>query len=357
MNRDSDMTGGEPPIPDFCSARAVALLAFQLQLVAIVLTLANYSSLIDAFARLIVLSLYLQWLGLCGAAVLCLARRRLLQWARPEVVLAACWLLLMVVTLLLSDIAYAVATRILHESLAPSESRREFVLRHLSISAIVSGVLLHYFWTRARWRAQIRAEGEARYQALQARIRPHFLFNALNSLAALIATKPRAAEDMVEDMADLFRVSLRAGARLVPLREELELVRAYMRIEQTRLGARLGMEWEIPEALMDIEIPQLSIQPLVENAVYHGAAKLTGTATIVLRVLDQGRELVVEVENPLPPAGSPDEHGARHAVANIAERLRLIYGDRARLEMQQADGVFVARLRMPKVRGPAEGAQ
>lgn len=345
----------ESPIPDFCRGRAIVLLAFQLELVAVVLTLANVSSYGNGIYRLIVVSLYLQWLGLCAAAALCMARRWL-RYARPGVVFFLCWMLLLILTLVISDIAYAVATTVLHESLAPVEGRREFVIRHLCISAIVSLMLLRYFWTRNQWRSQVKAEGEARYQALHARIRPHFLFNALNSLAALISIKPQAAEEMVEDLADLFRVSLDARQRLVPLSEELDLVRSYMRIEQTRLGARLGIEWDVPAELMRTQVPLLTIQPLVENAVYHGVAKLRGNATIRVHARRDKRWVWIEVSNPLPPADSPSSHGTQHAVGNIAERLRLIYGDQAALKLGHKDGLFRAQLKLPWVQDAAEDA-
>lgn len=344
------------PIPDFCRARALLNLAMLMQLFAIVMSLAASPADALVLERLLLTSLYLHWHGLAGAAVLCLARRRISRLVRPQVTFAACWLLLLITALLVSDIAYELARALLHESLAPAEPRRVFVLRHLLIAAIVSLLLLRWFWLQHQWRIHLRAESEARIQALQARIRPHFLFNALNSLAELIATRPAVAEEMVEDLAELFRVSLGAGSRLVPLSEEIDLVRRYMRIEQTRLGPRLGLEFDIPAELMALEIPQLTIQPLVENAVYHGAARRPGTATIQVRARADGGDIVIEVVNPLPPEG-PEHRGTQQAVANIAERLRLLYGDRARLQLFAGEGVFTARLRLPGVRPPAGGAR
>ena len=342
-------------IPDFCNGRAILSVVFLMELLAIVLTLASSPAQGDPFSRLLLLSLYLQWVGLCGAASLCLARRWL-RIVRPGTVFFLSWVLLVVVTMVISDLAYYISTTFLDPSVAPSEGRRAFIIRHLCISAIMALLLLRYFWTQNQWRGQVAAEGEARYQALHARIRPHFLFNALNSLAALISIKPQAAEEMVEDLADLFRVSLDARQRLVPLSEELDLVRSYMRIEQTRLGARLGIEWDVPAELMRTQVPLLTIQPLVENAVYHGVAKLRGNATIRVNARRDKRWVWITVSNPLPPADSPSSHGTQHAVGNIAERLRLIYGDQAALKLGHKDGLFRAQLKLPWVQDAAEDA-
>lgn len=336
-------------IPDFCRGPALLMLAFIMELVAIVLTLASSSLDADPMERLLLLSLYLQWIGLCSGAALCLSRRWL-RFAAPGLVFGLCWILLVAITVVISDLAYYIAVHFLDPRIAPAEGRQAFIIRHLCISAIVSLLLLRYFWAQNRWRGQVRAEGEARYQALHARIRPHFLFNALNSLAALIAIKPQAAEAMVEDLADLFRVSLEARQRLVPLSEELDLVRTYMRIEQTRLGARLGIEWDVPERFMAVPVPLLTVQPLVENAVYHGVSKLSGNATIRVVVDGDDREVRVAVENPIPPSDAPVSHGSQHAVGNIAERLKLIYGDRAALELTQADDIFRAQLKLPWIK-------
>lgn len=335
-------------IPNFCQWRSLLSLMFLMELVAAVMTLAAPTDLALLPARFILVSLYLQWLGVSVAGVLCLARRWLLV-ARPGIVFFVSWGLILAVTTIVSDFGYRLAHLIIDELYLSGETRYQFVLRNLAISAIVGLMMLRYFWARNQWRSQITAEGEARYQALHARIRPHFLFNSLNSLAALIPIKPAAAEMMVEDLADLFRVSLDTRHRLVPLAEELDLVRKYLRIEQTRLGARLGADWDVPESLMNAQVPLLTIQPLVENAVYHGIAKLAGTATIAIRARDNGRHMTIDVENPLPPDDEPGHTGSRTAVENIAQRLRLIYGEGATLALDRDDGIFRARLRLPIV--------
>lgn len=335
-------------IPNFCQWRSLLTLMFLMEMVALVLVLANPTANDLFLAHFVLISLYLQWLGVCVAGVLCLARRWL-HVARAGLVFFVCWGLILTVTACISDLGYRVAGIAIDAAYLSDETRIEFVLRNVAVSAIVGLLMLRYFWARDQWRNQVTAEGEARYQALHARIRPHFLFNSLNSLAALIPIKPQAAETMVEDLADLFRVSLDTRHRLVPLSEELDLVRKYLRIEQTRLGSRLGADWDVPESLMNAQIPLLTIQPLVENAVYHGVAKVTGIATIAIRAHDNGRHMLIDVENPLPPDDRPGHTGSRTAVENIAQRVRLIYGEGASLTLDRGDGVFRARLRLPIV--------
>lgn len=134
----------------------------------------------------------------------------------------------------------------------------------------MSGLLLRYFYLQSQWRRQEQAELRARIESLQARIRPHFLFNSLNSIAALVASDPVKAEQAVLDLSDLFRASLARPGTLVAWRDELELSRRYLSIEQYRLGDRLQMDWQVDGVPDDLPIPQLTLQPLLENALVYG---------------------------------------------------------------------------------------
>lgn len=338
-------------IPDFCRARGLLPLAFAMELVAIVITLAGGSVGIDALERLLVMSIYLQWIGLCAAAGLCWARSWLLI-ARPGVVFFVCWGMIVLMVMVIADAAYFGAHMLGWNWLLPAERREVFIGRHTFIAAIVALMLLRYYWTRHQWQDQVRAEGESRYQALNARIRPHFLFNALNSLAALITIRPAEAETMVEDLSDLFRASLEKRGQVGPFADEVGLCHAYLRIEKARLGDKLIAEWDVPESMLSWPVPMLVVQPLVENAVHHGVSKMIDSGTIRITAREIDKRMVVEVENPLPPGESRDSHGNRIAVDNIAQRLSLIYGDAARLELgrdQKLEGpVFRARLVLPK---------
>lgn len=338
-------------IPDFCRSSGLLPLAFVMELVAIVLTLAGGSTGAAALERLMLASIYLQWIGLCAAAVLCWARSWLLH-ARPGIVFFVCWGMIVLMVMVIADAAYFTAHLLNWSWLLPVEAREVFIVRHTFIAAIVALMLLRYYWTRHQWQDQVRAEGESRYQALNARIRPHFLFNALNSLAALISIRPDEAETMVEDLSDLFRASLEKRGQVGPFADEVGLCHAYLRIEKARLGDKLQTDWDVPESVLGWQMPMLVVQPLVENAVHHGVSKMKDSGIIRITAREIDLRLVVEVENPLPPGESRDSHGNRIAVDNIAQRLSLIYGDHARLELgrdQRLEGpVFRARLIVPK---------
>ena len=336
-------------IPDFCRGEAVWLLMFVMQMVALVLTLLSAKRGASALEQLVLLSVYLQWLGLSSAAVLCVARRWL-KLARVGIVFFVCWGLLVVVTLIIADCAWAIA-RYAKWAQPLAETRMEFVVRNVAISAILSLLLLRYFWGRAQLQAQVRADSEVRYLALQARIRPHFLFNSLNSIASLIMTKPEQAEEMVLDLSELFRASLSKRNTLVKVSEEVEFVKTYMRIETVRLGDKLWVNWELSKDALDARIPLLILQPLVENAVHHGVSRLKARGGITVAVHREGQKLAIDVENPVPPDDAPKRESTGVALENISQRLKLIYGDAAELTQGLArtenGSVYRASIKVP----------
>jgi two-component system sensor histidine kinase AlgZ len=338
-------------IPNFCEGWGVVSLAFTMELVAIVLTLGEGSTGMAALERLLLTSLYLQWISLCCAAAMCWARRWV-QRARPSVLFFFCWGMLVLIVMVIADMAYRLSHFLSWDFILPAEARLAFVLRHTAIAAIVVLLLLRYFWVRNQWSAQVKAEGEARYQALNARIRPHFLFNSLNSLAALIQVRPDDAEMMVEDLSDLFRASLEKRGQVAQLVEEIGLCHAYLRIERLRLGDKLKVEWDVPEELLDWLVPKLVVQPLIENAVHHGVSRLKAGGIVRIAAREIFDRLVIEVTNPMAPEDSEPSRGNSIAIDNIAQRLNLIYGEGARLEMGRdlrlEGGVYRSRLVLPR---------
>ena len=346
-------------LPDFCSGRAVLSVMVLAELVAVLSVFITQPAATLFWERFVLLSLYMQWIAVCSAAVLCQARSWL-QRMPPWFVLFASYCLLLGLAALLAELAWLVLRLLGWDGLLRLGNHKRFVIATLGTVAIVSLLALRYFWVQAQWRQQIVAEADARYQALQARIRPHFLFNTLNSLAALIGKDARSAENMVADLADLFRVALERRQRMATLSEELELTRAYLNIEQVRLGDRLQVDWAIAPGTETVPVPLLSLHPLAENAVHHGVGQIDsgGTVRIAARLTSvhghPGLELTVE--NPVP-AAEPGPHGTRLALANLTERLRLVYGDLARLEAGRVDAgtgetarVFRASIRIPVLR-------
>jgi len=336
-------------IPNFCAGESVWLLVFVMEMMALVLTLFSGERGRAGLETLLMFSLYLQWMGISGAIVLCTARRVMTK-SSVGTVFFVCWGLLMLVTTVIADGAWWLS-RVLPFGEPVGETQQAFVLRNVAISAILSLLLLRYFWGRAQLQAQVKADAETRYLALQARIRPHFLFNSLNSIASLIATKPDQAEEMVLDLSELFRASLDKRNKLVTVAEEVEFVKTYMRIETVRLGDKLWVSWDIARDAIDARIPLLILQPLVENAVHHGVSRLRGRGGIDVSVRREGQRLVIDVENPVPPDDAPKRESTGVALENITQRLKLIYGDSAELTQglakTQNGPVYRAQIKVP----------
>ena len=213
------------------------------------------------------------------------------------------------------------------------------------VQALAVGVaILFYFnWRHLRLSPAL---AESRLMALQARIRPHFLFNALNSVLGLIREDPKRAETMLENLADLFRALMSEPRVLVPFSQELALAKAYVEIEAIRLGARLRVAWHCDAAPADALVPSLILQPLVENAILHGVVPLAAGAQISVEAYEDDGCLVLFVRN--PSAGDAGDHEGNHlALANIRERLELHFDVEARLRTYTDGTEFVVQVRLP----------
>lgn len=217
-----------------------------------------------------------------------------------------------------------------------------------SVAALVSGAVLFYFnWRHHRLSPAL---ANARMTALQARIRPHFLYNSLNSVLALLRSNPRAAEDLLHDLADLYRALLADARTLVPLQQEIGLARAYANIEQRRLGDRLRLQWLCEHAPSQALVPALLLQPLLENAVRYGVEPNPVGAEVTLQVVADDTTLLLYVRNTLPPPAASDQapqNGNHMALDNIRERLALHFDAEASLRIQQAAGEFEVLVRLP----------
>ncbi len=341
-------------LPDFCTSRATLAMVLIVELTALVLTLARQSATIDFWTDLARTSMFLLWIGLAGAALLCALRLRL---ARMTVAAgsAAVLGLISAVIAAVSLCAYLFGrTPLVIESggagLFPG-SPRVFVLRNVGIGFIVTGLALRYFYVAHEWRRSVELRAAARVHALQARIRPHFLFNSMNTIAALTRSNPPRAEAAVQDLADLFRATL-ADKGTITLAEELEVARTYQRMEQLRLGARLQVEWKTDSLPADALVPGLMIQPLLENAIYHGIEPRPEGGTVTISGEVAAGLVTIVVRNPLDPVPGQRE-GNRLALANIRERLSLMYGERALMKSGRFDAEYIVTLRFPLIEKPA----
>jgi len=215
--------------------------------------------------------------------------------------------------------------------------------RTLALAAAAAVTLLWHFRLRAR--ALAPALAEARLQALQARIGPHFLFNSLNAVLALVRRDPARAERALEDLAELYRDLMREARRMVRLADELDLLERYAAIEQLRLGERLRIVWDLDRAPAEALVPPLVLQPLLENAIRHGVEPSTGPAEVSVTVGLEGGRVVARVENAL--AAAAPQPGNRLALENVRERLALFFDAEAELEAGVADGRYRVTVRMP----------
>jgi two-component system sensor histidine kinase AlgZ len=222
------------------------------------------------------------------------------------------------------------------------------LLNTIGLCALLASALLIYL--RLLTKAHSPALAEARLQALQARIRPHFLFNSLNAVLALIRKDPQRAERTLEDLADLFRTLMSDARQFVRLADEISLLERYAEIEQLRLGDRLRITWDLDGAPADALLPPLVLQPLLENAVYHGVEPGTGTSDVLVRIVKRGDRVLAQIENPYLEA-EVQRAGNRMALENIRERLQLFFDAEARIAIKAADGRYRVELEIPyKVR-------
>jgi len=214
---------------------------------------------------------------------------------------------------------------------------------------LVTGVILAYFDLRAR--AQSPAIAQARIQALQARIRPHFLYNSINAVLSLIRSDPKRAERALEDLADLFRVLMADNLAFAPIAKEIDIARQYLAIEELRLGPRLRVAWRVEAMPADALVPALLLQPLVENAVYHGIEPLEEGGEIAIEVAGTGDQLTIRLTNPYRP-GADNHVGNRMALANIRERLQLHFDAEASLQSRVEGATYEVVLRLPYITTP-----
>ena len=216
------------------------------------------------------------------------------------------------------------------------------------LACAFSGALLSAALVTALvWRARARtpAATAARLSELQARIRPHFLFNTLNSAIALVRAEPAKAEALLEDLSDLFRHALSEGSDSVTLSDEIALAQRYLAIEQLRFGERIEVQWVLDPAASAALLPPLLLQPLVENAVRHGVEPSASGAQIRISTQRRGDSVVIKVTNTVP--AGPGEPGLGEALANVRDRLHLLHDVQGQFQSGLRDGVYQVRIEVP----------
>lgn len=333
--------------PDLCSPGALIVHLLLGALIALILTLGGDGWLDDFWISFGLTLLFVQWAILITVMLLCrVARAGLIRsaWALSLLFPLTAGLVTTLSTLLLSWAGW----------LLTDLPTGWLTLRNGVLAALLAFAFARYLVLQADWRERVATDSRARLDALQARIHPHFLFNALNTVSELVHGRPQQAEEALLDLSDLLRSGLRVDSEHT-LQEELDLIRAYLRIETLRLGSRLQVVWSIDEHIdMNQVRPALLIQPLVENAVLHGIAPNPqgGQLKITVSMIRFGR-IRVRIENPMAPDGAHRRASNGTALDNIRQRLALAYEEGAQLKADQVGSVFRATLTLPagKTRG------
>ncbi len=347
--RAADTSGRTLYLPDFCAPRAVLAVVLIVELTALTLALARGNDRLGFWTDLARTSLFLLWIGLTAAALLCVLRRRLAGYdvARSSALVLGAMVALVA---LISEVTFRLGQSAAFGggelvTLFP-QARVPFVARNVGIALIVTSVALRYYYVTHEWRRNVEIQAQARVRALQARIRPHFLFNSMNTIAALTRSDPARAELAVQDLADLFRASLAETRSQITLAEELEIAATYERIERLRLGPRLEVLWQLGSVPRDAVVPSLVIQPLLENAIYHGIEPRPEGGTVTVTGEQHHELLTIVVRNPLP-AGAVTRDGNRLALSNVRERLQLLYGALATVKAGRFGDEYIVTLRFP----------
>lgn len=329
-------------LPDFCQVQSVFMVLLIGELLAVIFTLLNLLPHKSLWNLLGLYSISVQTISLIWVAGLCLLRPWLAKYND--------WVsgLVSLVTILLITLGFSLCV-IYFYWLYPIDLSQplqyHMILRNMLIAGLIGSVALRYFYLQQQYRRQLDAEASARLQALQARIRPHFLFNSMNVIASLTRIDPRKAETAIEDLSDLFRATLEAKQELIPFAEELQNGERYLAIEKLRLGERLTIFKQIDEGAEEILIPPLSVQPLLENAVYHGIQMLPDGGTVSITAAIKNKALVVTISN--PKANQKNRNGHGIALKNISQRLDVLYGGAASLTRVADDNNYQVEMTIP----------
>lgn len=343
-------------IPDLCATQSVFFLILVSELMSIVLVLASSPLGWFDWQRLALVSFFVQWVALSSAMLLC--------WARPYLrLLPNHWAGILGYGIILIDVT--VFSALSQWVMGKVKLQLDFpdvlafvslfdwsnIGRNVIIAAIIAGLVLRYFFLQEQLQAKLRSELTHRLQALQSRIRPHFLFNSMNIIASLIETDPQTAETVVEDLSELFRASLDKVGNQVPFQQEVALCQRYMRIEKLRIGHRLDVEWNVDDVSEQIKIPLLTLQPLLENAIYHGIQPLPEGGKIVVRAWQEAGFFHFSVENPVPAISGSSRtlghKGNKMALENTGHRLAALYGDEASMTIEEKANQYTVRVRYP----------
>ncbi len=336
-------------LPELCTPQAVLRVMVGAEVLALVLALTSSSATYGAsLIRFGLTSLFIQWVVLGSTLAVCVFSPKIkkLNLMNLTITVTAITTLLTIgasVLAIMADSFQKVGVIFYWDT--------PFILRNAFIAIVLTLMALHYFYVQSERTESVQANTTAKYDALQSRMRPHFLFNSLNTIAQLIHVDKDKAEDALLDLADIFRTTLDTRNR-ISLGEELDVTLRYLRMEGLRMGKkRLNIVWDMDKNTLpfNMEIPPLLLQPLVENAIYHGIQPCKDGGTLGISLYDAGKELQIVVSNPVPPDGASKHQKGNHiAQENLKNRLRLAYGDRANLKIIKTEHQYRVSFSIPK---------
>jgi len=331
-------------LPDLCGKEAVFFLILVSELFALVLILASSSLVEFDWEGFALVSLFVQWVALSSATILCKLRPYLARIPAKRAVMLS-YLVIPVVAWVFSVLSQWLVTE---QQITQLTLFSSTIFRNVLIAGIMGGLVIRYFYLQAQLIARRQSELIHKIQALQSRIRPHFLFNSMNSIVSLIASDPDKAEDAVLDLSELFRASLNEVGNQVPFQQEVQLCKRYLGIEALRLGDRLKVEWDLREIPGNVQIPLLTLQPLLENAILHGIQPLSEGGVIRVRAIYHYGIFELQVSNPwIEKESAAQTKGNRMALENTRNRLSVLYGNRAKLTSYQEKGRYITVFSYP----------
>ena len=331
-------------LTNFCDSLRIFVSIIMIQIIVIIYSLSFLSFSWDYIRQLSILTMLAHLLGLIILITLC----KLRIFFNKISVVKGIILITLFVILITSFIAQFIGKLDLQITfhLLKNEKAINLLNLKLSVSAVlITWALIRYFYIQDQWHRQIQKLSDAKLNALQARIKPHFLFNSLNSIASLISIDDKRAEQAITDFSALMRRTFMHKDKFIRLEQELLWVKQYLAIEKLRLDSRLSYKIDCPDDLKTIKIPVLCLQPLVENAIIHGIATLENGGEITVAVSKEKKMLMILVRNPYKLHHTDDSNGM--ALANIRERLFLHYGERASMQQKDKNGIFEIKIGVP----------
>lgn len=343
-------TDQEHFLPNFCQLKMTISVLIIAELLALVITLVMPVPSIffsNYFEALFLISLFVLWIAMACAMGLCVARKYLRRLP-DRMALITAYLLLLLITFLVNECAVWILWGFGKIGSPRPEWYAHLHLQNLSVSAIINALMLGYFLTKQELQQRTISEAKAKNQALQSRIRPHFVFNTMNIIASLTRSEPAKAEAAIEDMSELFRMMLNEEENLVPVKREIEVAQKYLALEKLRLDNRLQVDWDIGKFPRKAIMPILTLQPLLENAISEGIEPSATGGTISIKLWENDDIIYINISNTIPKKrGRKSRPQNSESLDNIRQRFQNHYGDKASLVASEKDGHYLVAMTLP----------